>query len=506
VGALLTALDAIPGLGGVPTLDDLLDMLGLTATQTTFNSTYNWPLLGLGPLLGLSGSTTISNTFAQLPSLTGSALIGEIVGGLTLAGQPLPAPLAEALTGSLSPLSAISTPSVTAWVPLGQGNYGLPLGGQIGWLATMPTLAIGPIPPLSTTDTVIAIPIAAAGAVLPLGLASFGTVATPGVVFPTATGVSTLGGTSLTSLAVPLVGLSLTNLNILSATYVGTNGINYNSGTSVLTLITPAGALPLIYSLGTINIGTTGFGFTLPSLFTIGLLPSFQIGTAPTQQSPDGLIPASVLNLGLGIPTQTTDVVTLLGLPNPGDAVEAVVNPAFNTLVAPVGLLITNGLNTAVGPLANGLASLTEQLTALLAQLTGGGAQAFTPTATTLAAPAPQDVPADDTAPQSALIPSLPQGVAQNAADNDVQSGPADPAPKTGPRLNVITQTGNPATGVIRDGIDAARTSGTIARNQLTTTVKNLTDRVTDTVTNVVGRGGDDSTNSTTSSTSTGTS
>ena len=121
-----------------------------------------------------------------------------------------------------------------------------------------------------------------------------------------------------------------------------------------------------------VNFGTTGFGFTLPSLFTVGLLPPFQVGTAPSQQSPDGLIPTSVLNLGLGLPTQTTDVLTLLGLPNAGDLLEALLTPVYNTLVTPFGNIITNALNGFVGPLTNGVASAIEHVTALLAQLTGG--------------------------------------------------------------------------------------------------------------------------------------
>lgn len=306
VGTVLKTLSAIPFIGGVPSLGDLL---GLTATQTTFDSAYNWGLLGV------SGSTTLSNTFAQLPSLTASSLVSNILSGLTLDGVPVNdvGPLLP--TDLLTALDAINTPSVTAWLPAGSGVYGLPLGGSIGWLATMPTVDVGPIDivgiPVSTTDTVLAVPLVAEGAVLPLGLASFGTVTTPGVVFPTATGVSTLGGTSLTSLAIPIVGLSMTNLNTLAASYVGTNGVNYNSGTSELTLTTPLGALPIVYSLGSFDIGTTGFGFTGPSLFGVGLLPPFQVGTAPTQQSPDGIIPATVLNQGLATPTQTTTLSPL---------------------------------------------------------------------------------------------------------------------------------------------------------------------------------------------------
>ena len=149
-------------------------------TQTNGYSAYNWPLLGLGPLLGLSGSTTFSNTFAQVPSLTGASLVTEILSGLNIGGNPVLPPLVQAaVTAILAPLNAINTPSVTAWIPAGQGNYGLPLGGQYGWLATMPTLAIGPLAPLSNTETVMSVPIGSLGAVLPLGLARSGSRAPP---------------------------------------------------------------------------------------------------------------------------------------------------------------------------------------------------------------------------------------------------------------------------------------------------------------------------------------
>jgi hypothetical protein len=162
-----------------------------------------------------------------------------------------------------------------------------------------------------------------------------------------------------------------------------------------LTLTTPFGVLPIIYSPGSYNFGTTGFGFTLPSLFTVGLLPPFQVGTAPSQRSPDGLIPASVLNLGLGMPTQTTDVLTLLGLPNAGDLVEALLTPVYNTLVTPFGNIITNGLNNIVGPLTLGAAGAIEQLTAFLAQLTSGLPGANTPAPFALASA--NSLPSEDT-------------------------------------------------------------------------------------------------------------
>jgi hypothetical protein len=103
----------------------------------------------------------------------------------------------------LAPLNVISTPSITAWVPTAEGTYGLPLGGSVGYLVTMPTLDIGPVLLLATTDTVVAAPIAAAGVTLPADLATFGAIGTPGLVLPTATGVDTIGGVSLSSFSIP---------------------------------------------------------------------------------------------------------------------------------------------------------------------------------------------------------------------------------------------------------------------------------------------------------------
>ena len=236
----------------------------------------------------------------------------------------------------------------------------------------MPTVAVGPIPILSPdSETVLMIPISAMGGQLPLGLANFGYV-NASVLFPTATGVSQLGGTTLQTFSVPLLGLGYSSLNLAQASYVGTNGFNYNSGTTVGTLITPLGPLPIVYSMGSFNAGPSGFGFTGPSLFTVGLLPPIQIGTAPTQQSDDGLIPKEVLNLGLATPTQTAALTTLLGLPNPQDGVNAFVNPVFNPTIGAAGQQFTGLLNENVGTFVNGLASGFEDLTGQIADATGG--------------------------------------------------------------------------------------------------------------------------------------
>jgi hypothetical protein len=383
-------LDVVAGnpLLSVPTLDDVIDALGLTVQTTSFTSSFLWPVLGI------DGSSNVTNIFAQLDGLTGAAVVGEILDQTTLlGGAPLPPLIRDTVAALLTPLDVLETPSVTAWLPTATGNYTLPLGGSFGYLATMPTLAVGALDVLGieVPETVVAVPLAAAGLTLPLGLASFGTVATPGVVFPTATGVSTLLGTNLQSFAMPLLGVSYTSLNTLSSTYFGTNGINYNSGQTVGLLTTPFGALPIVYSLGRVNAGTTGFGFSGPSLFGVGLLPHLQVGTAPDQQSPDGLIPAEVLNLGLDVPTQLTSVTEVLGIPSPQLAINALVNPVFNATAAPLGALITEFLNENIGSYADGSSDFALQVTNIIRQLSER-------------IPGAEQLPADDEAAADANI------------------------------------------------------------------------------------------------------
>ena len=245
------------------------------------------------------------------------------------ASGTLSAALQGALAPILNPLDGIATPSITAWVPSASGSYTLPLGGSLGYLATMPTLAIGPLSSLTGSlipsglipkglvdldaETVLAIPLFAGGLTLPLGLASLATVGTPGIVFPTATGVTTIGGASVTALN--LFGLPVfTNTNLQLANYYGTNGIDWSNGQNIATVF----GLPVDYSLGSFYVGDKGFGFAGPSLFGVGLLPPLNVGTAPNQESSDGLIGSDVLNLLQGTlqtPTQTTRSPSCSGFP-----------------------------------------------------------------------------------------------------------------------------------------------------------------------------------------------
>jgi hypothetical protein len=287
----------------------------------------------------------------------------------------------------LNPLNGVATPSITAWIPAASGNYTLPLGGSIGYLATMPTLAIGPLSSLTgslipsnlipsglidlNSETVLAIPLFAGGVTLPLGLASLATVGTPGIVFPTATGVTTIGGASVT--AFNLFGLPVfTNTNLQLANYYGTNGIDWSNGTNIATVL----GVPVEYSLGSFYVGDKGFGFSGPSLFGVGLLPPLEVGTAPNQESSDGLIGSDVLNLLQGTlqtPTQATSITQLLGLPDVGKTLsDSILTPGYTAFVTPLATQFTGYLNDNLGSWVNGGASGFEQFTAAIEKLSEG--------------------------------------------------------------------------------------------------------------------------------------
>ncbi|GFG53233.1 hypothetical protein MAGR_46740 [Mycolicibacterium agri] len=440
LGQLQAINDLLEPLGvEIDNLPSLTDLLGLTATQTEYNSSYAWPILGM------DGQTSVGNTFVNLPELTLSDVLanvanidldipnvdlGELTGLDAIPGlsqvldllglgdsSPLDLLIDPLLAGLGTQLELlddlVATPSVTAWVPVGSGAYNFPFDASIGWLAAMPTLALGPIPALSEIDlpidlgidpsaeTVLMIPIAATGGQLPFGLASFGSV-NAGLVFPTATGVTTLGGTTLNTFGLPLLGVSYSSLNVGQANYVGTNGFNINTGTTVGALVTPLGPVPLVYSLGAVNAGNSGIGVTLPSLFGVGLLPPIQIGEPVGQESSDGLIGKDILNLGLAVPTQVTRVADLVGMGAVFTPAEEVGTAVWNATVRPVGEQVTAALNDVNGPITNGLASGFEQFTGAIADATGG-APATTSTLAASAQPTAAPVAKSTTEPKAAL-------------------------------------------------------------------------------------------------------
>jgi hypothetical protein len=148
--------------------------------------------------------------------------------------------------------------------------------------------------------------------------------------------------------------------------------------------------------MGAVNVGTSGVGVTLPSLFGVGLVPSFQIGTPVGQESSDGLIGKDILNLGLNTPTQATNLASLIGLGGIFDPAEAAGTAVWNPAAKPVGDQFKNYLNDNVGEWVNGSASQFEQLTGSIADATGGDQSAGSTTALTSAQPSKQPAAGSD--------------------------------------------------------------------------------------------------------------
>ncbi|MBB4856685.1 hypothetical protein HNP40_004108 [Mycobacteroides chelonae] len=352
LNGLADALDGVlnnpiiaPIVNQLPPLSDIVD--GLIAEQDKFTAGYNWPLLQA------SGLTTITNTFIQTPS------------GLTIRIPDSLDPLGL-LPDSLPILPDGTLPNVTAWVPTGAGNYQFPLGMETGWWASAPTLVIdgGAV---NVPQTVLSIPMWATGMKAPLGLGQAGQF-NAHVLIPTQNGIYSPFGTTLSNFSVPMLGLGVTNLNLTTGNYLGANGINVNNGQNIMVLQTPlSGALPIpiVYSLGGFNIGTEGAGFTLPSLFGVGLMPSFQLGTAPGANTPLGIIPPNLIPTGAIVPTQLITVSglisTALGIPDPTVELAKALTPLYTSLVTPALTPISDLLTQQYGNLFNGVASNTLQ-------------------------------------------------------------------------------------------------------------------------------------------------
>lgn len=466
----LNALNQTPGVGsriaGVPTVEDVLDVIGLTATQTEFVTTFNWPLFAA------DGKTSIGSTFIQLPSHTANGLVNRIRDRITVAGVSLadaPPEVQELVSDTLAPLDEIvSTPTVTAWIPAGSGSYRA-LGGSLAALAAAPIVVVGPVDALSKvplpaplpnlgSETVVAAPIAAEGAQLPFGISSFGVVTMPVVITPAGAVVS------------PPILASYTRQATPSSTYVGTDGVVYNGGGAVGLLVTSLGIVPVMYSVGSVNAGTSGAGVTGPSLFGVPTVPTTQVGTAPGGQSLDGPV---------------SDALTNLGVANNRAPVSTALRAPLSSTLGPLNPEIQKALNGVFGPGAKQIAQQIVALNELLVKASQPVEELGKPLppATPSAPPAAPALPTNALLASTAPVVSNTQAVVADVAQN-LNVPAADPGPRNRPRLNVITGTGNPGgPSTVGNG----RTSGGDAPGGLQSTVQNTTGGLRSTVQNTTG-------------------
>ncbi len=456
-------------LAGIPSVEDLLDVLGLTATQTTFESTYRWPVLGL------DGTTHVGNTFIQLPRQTAATLAARLGKRLTIGGRPVSeaAPEVQQLvTNTLAPLdNVVATPTVTAWIPAGSTTLHTPIGSA-GGLAAVPMVAVGPVAALSavplpdglpdtTQDTAAVVaPIGAWGLESPYGIASFGILTAPGVVTPAATFFT------------PPIPVSYSRVNTPSSSYIGTNGVNYQSGSALGLLITPVGLVPLVYTLGSVNAGTTGLGVTSPSLFGTAALPPVQVGTAPTRQSADPI----------------AEALSSLGVPDQGDTITAALNSPVSTAVGPLSPQLTKALNGSFGPAASEIARSLVALTELLNQVSQAVPSAGAPNGSGLPAPTPPALTvANNLFTGSApVVPSAPLAAVADLVGNQDVVVPEGPQTTKRSRLDAASRMDDPDERGVFGKRTSTNGSGTSAPGGLRSTVQDAPKRVTDTVRDTV--------------------
>ncbi|MDP0399597.1 hypothetical protein [Tsukamurella strandjordii] len=364
VGNTLDTLLSTPIVG--PILKDLPPLssiiLGLEATQSKYTSEYGWPILGL------SGKTNFLNTFVKTPD----GLTVKLPDGINLGGISLPIPI---LGGKdLEIIKSGLLPKGTIWVPQGDGTYNFPLGGQIGWWGAAPTAALKLPAALGGTDTVISVPIGAAGFKLPLNLLSAGTLGA-NVLLPTQNGIYNPIGFTLNNINTP-IGFGLTNLNVTTGNYIGTNGFNINNGQNLMLLQNPLGIpLPLIYGLGGLSFGTAGMGIASPSLFGIKLFTDLKIGDTVGPNSSAGLIPSGLLptdpmngiistitgGLGVGSLTQILGIDALVLNPLTG-LLTPVYKGFSDLLLKPISDFATSQYGPAVNGTASGILDLSKRL------------------------------------------------------------------------------------------------------------------------------------------------
>lgn len=429
-GNTLNQILALPIVGDIAdTLPPVSDLItGLEISQAKYTSGYNWGLLGL------NGRTNVLNTFVQTPSgliLNLSAVpgLGGVLGGL-----------GGILGTDLSKLQIVpngSLPQGTIWVPQGDGTYNFPLGGQLGWWAAAPTAVLKLPATLGGSQTVLSVPIGAAGVQLPLNLAKAG-VLSGTVLLPTQNGVYSPIGLTMTNVNT-ILPIGLTNINVTTGNYIGTNGINVNNGQNLMLIQNPLGIpLPVLYGLGGFNVGVEGAGLTSPSLFGIKLFSDdlLQVGTKTGPNTNAGLIPPdflpgdplSQITTGLLAPLGADSLTSLLGLNAVIKPVMTAFGPVYQVFssvaLQPLSDLATQQYGPMVNTTASSILDLSQQAVDQSKNLPGADAQQPVPAAQQASTPATGPLALRSTSVPSAA-PTAPEATSDVGGNGDQSPAPA---------------------------------------------------------------------------------
>ncbi|MET9328137.1 hypothetical protein [Tsukamurella sp. NPDC003166] len=391
LGGTIKVIHNAGTLTGIPSVADTIALLPSgTRTTTNWSNTVAWPLLQTG------GTTWLLNDRLDLSGLT-SQQVKDALGkdlndpdGLVVEkgtmvqktkpwkacsfcptiqvpdGPPVWTPTLDehgdpvretrydpstSIPGALANADGIDIPGFSVIKKGAGGTYFLPGDGRIGWLGQT-TQVIVPAHG-GTPAKVATVPIVAGGVAAPFGLLTAGGLYTPGILTQSGQSLDAALGSRSFGLAIPRAGLGVQTTSFLESWHVGPDGVNVNTGWTVLlpqTGTTGIPPIPLVFSLGSYNAGPKGFGFTSPSLFGIGL-PNFQVGTTPASGGGTGPIGNAVGGFQLPTTLISLDPKVLLGLAGITDPTGLGLTDPFGT----AGTLLTGLYQGVVTPIAEPL-------------------------------------------------------------------------------------------------------------------------------------------------------
>lgn len=296
------------------------------------------------------------------------------------AGNPIYTTIYDPNAGvldALTNLDGINIPGFSLIKREAGGEYNFLGDGSLGWLtSTTQVIADG---------KVVTVPLVAGGIALPYGLLTTGGMYTPGMVTQNGQTTSAVLGTRSRGFAIPALGLGVDTTSILESWQIGPDGIAYNSGWTIgLAELGIGVPIPLLYSLGSVNLGPKGIGYTSPSFFGVGL-PSFQLGQAPGSSQVDAGVLGG-LTAALGGTTIPSTIFTLdpktlfalanitdptgLGLTDPFGTAQAVLSPLFTQFVTPGATVVAQSVADLGSKATNTLAEQNKRATGTLGEIT----------------------------------------------------------------------------------------------------------------------------------------
>jgi hypothetical protein len=442
-------------LTGIPSIDDALGFWTGSRTTSNWTGTVNW--------LGASGTTWISQdqvrmdgiTSEQLTALFGQNLnqpdalvvsngskelvkVGETcrwgicipkydyvwIGETDGDGNQVHTTIYDPNAGvadALSALDGIDVGGFTITQREAGGSYTGALGGQAGWLAAATQVVV---PGGSGADDYVAtVPVYAAGISLPDGLFTTGMELSPGLVTTSGQSVDSVLGSSTSTWSLPALGVGAQQTSLLESSHLGPDGFSYNSGWTIAAITLGDVTVPVVYSLGSVNVGPNGFGVSGPSIMGVGL-PGFQVGSAPSgsvsSTIPDAIsqllgdVPTSVITLTPEMLFQLAQIEDPTGgvLSDPIGTLESVLSPLFTKYVTPTATEVSQAIADAATEAVNQGSSAIAAASAKAADVTSELADA-TESASQLAV-TPQDV-----VEPSAVETAVPSSVGRHALPDE---------------------------------------------------------------------------------------